>query len=85
MFGQVCDSGVGGVRLIVPRVCMKRPCAVLTAAVLPAPILRPLIDPAIQTSHHSVVFHRAELDIGGCSEYIDFAPRLDLCKAATRG
>jgi hypothetical protein len=64
---------------------MKRPCAVLTAAVLPAPILRLLIDPAIQTSRHSAIFYRVELDIGGCSEYVDFAPRLDLYKAATGG
>jgi hypothetical protein len=85
MFGQVCGSGVGGVRLIVPRVCMKRPCAVLAAAVLPAPILRPLIDLSIQISHQSAICHRAKLDIGGCSEYVDFAPRLDLYRAATRG
>jgi hypothetical protein len=59
MFGQVDASGVGGVRLIVSGVCMKSPCA---AAVLPAPLLQPLIDPSIQNSHHSAVIHRTALE-----------------------
>jgi hypothetical protein len=75
MFGQVDASGVGGVRLIVSGVCMKSPCA---AAVLPAPLLQPLIDPSIQNSHHSAVFHRTALEISGFRNYNDFTPRLDL-------